>query len=91
MKTTVCIFMVLCMFFIATTCYALSIHDNGHAWKTASQDAKITVAEELAKTYGQHYMWWVGAFDAFYNTTDDNILRVAIKNAADMLPYFDER
>ncbi len=36
-------------------------------------------------------MWWIGAFDAFYNTNDENILKVSIKNVADMLPYFDEK
>ena len=91
MKIIVCCVMVLCIFFTAATCYALSIHDNGHEWKAASEEAKIAVAEELSKMHGKHYMWWVGAFDAFYNTADENILEVSITNAANMLPYFDER
>ena len=91
MKIFMCVITILCILFLGTVCYALSMQDDGHAWRAASEEVKIELAEELSATIGKHYMWWVGALDAFYNTTDENILSVSIKNATNMLPYFDEK
>jgi hypothetical protein len=63
-------------------CFALTVDDNGYGWKGASIKEKAAVCEELSKTNGKDYAYWIGMLDAFYNIDNLGILSSKIKNVA---------
>ena len=85
------IFLMIIIFSLfSRICFALTVEDNGYAWNSSNYEERIQVCKQLSLKIGKDYLWWFGAFNAFYDTTDGNILRIKIKEAAVLLPAFDQ-
>jgi len=67
---------------LTSFCFALTVNDNGYAWKSASNEEKAAVCKELAKTNGKDYAYWVDMLNAFYNVDNWNIMSSKIQFVA---------
>lgn len=87
------IFLISIFIFVLFTgiCFALSIEDDGYTWDASGYEERIEVCKTLARTLGKDYMWWFGAFNAFYDNTNESILKIKIKEVAVLLPSFEEK
>ena len=49
----------------------------------------MEICKQLARTMGKDYIWWFGALNAAYDTTDPSVLKLKIKGVAKFLPLFE--
>ena len=80
---------IIFLLILSSICLALTVDDNGYAWKAATQDDKIAVCKELSKTVGKDYTYWIDMLNAFYNTTNWNIQSMKIKDISLQIPLLD--
>lgn len=80
---------VFIFLFCTGVCFALSINDNGYMWNAASYSERMEICKQLARTMGKDYIWWFGALNAAYDTTDPSVLKLKIKEVAKFLPFFE--
>jgi len=67
---------------LTSFCFALTVNDNGYAWKAASNEEKAAVGKELAKTNGKDYAYWVDMLNAFFTVDNWNIMSSKIQFVA---------
>jgi hypothetical protein len=81
---------IFLVFMFVGVCFALSVDDNGYAWNSANYEKRIALCKKISAKIGKDFIWWFGAFNAFYDTTEKTILEMKIKEVAPLLPLFDE-
>ena len=88
MKKILAVFIFLLI--LSGVCFALTLEDNGYAWKSADDKEKIAVCKELSSTAGKDYIYWVDVLNGFYENTNQSIQLFKIKDIAAQVPLSEQ-
>jgi len=79
-------FLFIFLLILSSVCFALTLEDNGYAWKSADEKEKVAVCKELSSKFGKDYIYWVEVLNGFYGNANWNIQSLKIKEIAAQVP-----
>lgn len=69
----------------ASMSHARDMNENGYTWNSLSVEERESICKIFARAAGKDYRWWLYQLNEYYDTTDPQVLKWTIPEAAALI------